>query len=221
MGQYCRICDRRRPSEAFSRRGGRIHVCKRCAQKPKKEREPREQTQEIAGYLRQLNISEKNRTRLQQLAASPYPEIARLASATLAVAGISRKRSLRWRRLAEQAPAEFTRLDAMGLVPDYCYDQFIRDDFQMPRPDENEGVGWDERPQEEWDTPVPEAEELPEDLEAGASHDDAPAPETPEDCQEAPAPEPQLTSEDLEVWMNGTDVHENFQPDTDDADLPF
>lgn len=60
MGHYCRICGRTKPNEAFSGEGHRIHVCKECARMPKDQRDEREQSDEIFGFLRQSHISDRN-----------------------------------------------------------------------------------------------------------------------------------------------------------------
>jgi len=78
-GHYCRICRKIRPNEAFSGKGHRIHVCKRCACLPKEKREEIEHEDEIFSYLNQSHISEKNVSRLKKLAVSPNERIAELA----------------------------------------------------------------------------------------------------------------------------------------------
>jgi hypothetical protein len=38
-GHYCRICGSLKPNEAFSGKGHRNHICKKCASLPKEKRE--------------------------------------------------------------------------------------------------------------------------------------------------------------------------------------
>jgi hypothetical protein len=46
-GHFCRIGGSLRPNEAFSGKGHRTHVCKKCADLPKEEREEIECRDEI------------------------------------------------------------------------------------------------------------------------------------------------------------------------------
>ena len=129
MGRDCRYCGRERPNEAFSGKGHRIGICKRCAQRPKAEREPPMLIEEIAGFLDQSNISEKNRQRLGLLVESPYPEVAGLAKAVLAIASRWPRKKRRWQALRQLDPAFFAQLEEMELVPDYYYENRRIDDL--------------------------------------------------------------------------------------------
>jgi hypothetical protein len=51
-GHYCRICGNLKPNEAFSGKGHRNHICKKCARLPKEKREEIEYKDEIFNYLR-------------------------------------------------------------------------------------------------------------------------------------------------------------------------
>ena len=67
MGYYCRICNRNRPNESFSRKGRKTHICKGCLRLRKEERLHILETGEVIGFLHQSNISEKNLKRLNAL----------------------------------------------------------------------------------------------------------------------------------------------------------
>src|SRR3954447_21377460 len=89
LGRYCRICDRHRPGEAFSRKGWMTLVCKRCAKIPRAKREAIEQSDELDGYLRQRHISDRNIARLEVLRRSENPAIAVTALLVLEIAKVS------------------------------------------------------------------------------------------------------------------------------------
>lgn len=116
MGHYCRICDDVRPNEAFSGKGHRIHVCKKCMRLPKEVRQAIEQKDEIFGYMNQSHISEKNVARLETLAASKDPEIARLAAIVLEVAEITPYKRRRLKRLARERRSLLEKLEETGLI---------------------------------------------------------------------------------------------------------
>jgi len=110
------MCGRTRPNEQFSGKGHAAHVCKICARKPKVERQAIEQKDDIFGYLRQSNISAKNLARLRVLAASPNPEIAKLAGIVLAVAEVKPHKRGRLRVLARERRDLLEELERTGLI---------------------------------------------------------------------------------------------------------
>ena len=112
-GHYCRICDKRRSNEAFSGKGHRIHVCKKCARLPKEEIE---QKDEIFNYLRQSHISEKNVSRLKNSAVSPNEGIAELAEIVLEVAEVRPYKKRRLKELARNRRDLLHKLDKTGLI---------------------------------------------------------------------------------------------------------
>jgi hypothetical protein len=115
-GHYCRICERYRPNEKFSGKGHRIHVCKECARLPKEERQLIEERQEIAGFLSQSNISEKNLARLESLAASQNPEIAKSAGVVLEIGRAHPHKRKRLRFLARDRKDLLDQLEETGLI---------------------------------------------------------------------------------------------------------
>jgi ribosome-binding protein aMBF1 (putative translation factor) len=115
-GHYCRICGNRRPNEAFSGKGHRIHVCKKCARLPKEKREEIKQKDEIINYLRQSHISERNVSRLKNLAVSRNEGVAELAEIVLEVAEVRPYKKRRLKELARKRRDLLHKLDETGLI---------------------------------------------------------------------------------------------------------
>ena len=115
-GHFCRICGSRKPNEAFSGKGHRIHVCKQCARLPKEEREQIEHKDEIFSYLRQSHISDKNVSRLRKLSVSPNERVAELAGIVLEVAEIRPYKKRRLKELAKKNRDLLRKLDETGLI---------------------------------------------------------------------------------------------------------
>ena len=115
-GHYCRICGSRKPNEAFSGKGHRIHICKKCARLPREKREEIEQKDEIFNYLRQSHISHKNVSRLRKLAASPNEQVAELAGVVLEVAKIRPYKKRRLKELGRNNRDLLRKLDETGLI---------------------------------------------------------------------------------------------------------
>ena len=116
MGHYCRICGCQRPNEQFSGKGHRIHVCKRCQVKPKSERRVIKNMNEIARFMRQSHISEKNVLRLEQMVKSENPHVASLAAIVLRVAQVKPYKTRRLKFLAQRHPELLRKLEDTGLV---------------------------------------------------------------------------------------------------------
>lgn len=88
MGHYCWVCDSIRPNEAFSGKGHKQHICKKCAKKPHEEQERIKLLQNIRGFLTQCNISEKNVAYLKRQCKFPDKEVQRYAKMVLEIARI-------------------------------------------------------------------------------------------------------------------------------------
>jgi hypothetical protein len=116
MGHYCRICGRIKPNEKFSGKGHRIHICKKCAQRPKEEIEKIEQGQEIYNFLSQSHISKKNITRLNILKESENPKISEYASIVLEVAKVRPYKKRRLKILARENRPLLKKLRDTGLI---------------------------------------------------------------------------------------------------------
>jgi hypothetical protein len=159
MGYYCRICGRERPSEQFSGKGHRIHVCKRCQATPKTERRALEDQDDIFGFLKQSHISEKNVTRLGQMAKSNNPQVASLAAIVLEVARIKPYKTRRLKFLAQKHPELLRKLEAAGLVFAHTWDEETTEVFAQANaegmevcvPADSEAA--DLSAQEDWEIP--------------------------------------------------------------------
>ena len=116
MGHYCRICGRERPNEQFSGKGHRIHICKPCRRLPKKQRQAIEDRDDIFGFMQQSHISKKNLARLEQLAKSEEPRLARLAAIVLEVARVTPYKRRRLKILARTHRDLLRKLGETGLV---------------------------------------------------------------------------------------------------------
>ena len=121
MGHYCRICGGERPNEQFSGKGHRIHVCKHCQKLPKSQRRAIEDRDDIFGFLQQSHISKKNLARLEQLAKSEEPRLARLAAIVLEVARVTPYKRRRLKILALKHRDLLRKLGETGLVLEYTW----------------------------------------------------------------------------------------------------
>ena len=121
MGHYCRICGSTKPSEKFSGKGHRNHICKQCSRTPKKEIEEIDQLEEIFGFLKQSHISEKNIKRLKMLASSENTEVAKPAGIVLEVAKVKPYKKRRLKALAKERRDLLERLEETGLIYAHHY----------------------------------------------------------------------------------------------------
>ncbi len=159
MGHYCRICRRERPNEQFSGKGHKIHVCKRCQAKPKSERRAIEDQDDFFGFLKQSHISEKNVTRLGQMAKSDNPQVASLAAIVLEVARIKPYKTRRLKFLAQKHPELLRKLEDAGLVLAHTWDWETMEVFAQANSEETEiFVPEDSEPadlsaREDWEIP--------------------------------------------------------------------
>lgn len=117
MGHFCRICKLTRANEKFSGKGHRVHVCKDCMRLPKDVRDLVDREDEIAGFLNQSRISDKNLLRLGTLTASNEPRIAELAALVLEVARVAPNKKRRLSRLARERRDLLDALEESGLIP--------------------------------------------------------------------------------------------------------
>lgn len=158
MGHYCRICGRERANEQFSGKGHKTHVCKRCQAKPKTERRAIEDQDDIFGFLKQSHISEKNVTRLGQMAKSDNPQVASLAAIVLEVARIKPYKTRRLKFLAQKHPELLRKLEDTGLVLAHTWDRET-EVFAQANLDETEVIATadsgatDLSAQQDWETP--------------------------------------------------------------------
>ena len=116
MGHWCKICDRMLPNEKFSGKGHKSHICKKCARLPKEKREAIMQVDEIFGYLKQSNISQKNLIRLKKLCSSSNKKVAELASVVLEVGRVKPHKRGRLKYLAREHENLLRKLDEADLI---------------------------------------------------------------------------------------------------------
>src|SRR5580765_350063 len=140
MGHCCRICGRERANEQFSGKGHKTHVCKRCQAKPKTERRAIEDQDDIFGFLKQSHISEKNVTRLGQMAKSDNPQVASLAEIVLEVARLKPYKTRRLKFLAQKHPELLRKLENTGLIFAHTWDGG-REVFAQSNSEEAEVIG--------------------------------------------------------------------------------
>lgn len=116
MGHYCWVCESIRSNEAFSGKGHKQHICKRCAKKPREERERVKSLRNIHGLLAQRNISKKNITYLKRQCKFPDEEVQRYAKLVLEIACVTPQKRNRIKFLAKQHPALLAKLEESGLL---------------------------------------------------------------------------------------------------------
>ena len=85
-------------------------------QAPKEERRHIEESEEICGFFKQSNISEKNRKRLLALAASSDAVIARAAKLAIEIATAHPSKRRRMKFLAAQRRDLLAELEETGLI---------------------------------------------------------------------------------------------------------
>jgi len=123
MGRFCRVCGRVRANERFSGRGHKRGVCKEChaqvralQRSVRKDRGHSGVEREIACMLEQIQITEKNMTRLEDLSANAPGRAREMAALALEVARIAPERKIRLRRLRQAAPGLVERLREYRLA---------------------------------------------------------------------------------------------------------
>jgi ribonuclease HI len=123
VSRTCRICQQEQPNEAFSLRGHRVRICKKCKRLPHDQVHRIEALDEIAHFLTQSNISAKNVVRLETLTESGDTEVREWATAVLDVARRAPRKRKRYVRLTREAPDLLHRL--RGLLGDEWWDDLV------------------------------------------------------------------------------------------------
>jgi hypothetical protein len=117
MSHYCRICSSYLANERFSGKGHKTHICRKCQQLPREQREAIEAKSEIHDFLfRQSHVSAKNIQRLRLHCSSTNPNIKLLAEAVLAAASVAPYKRKRFAILRLDAPQVIEQLAAVGLI---------------------------------------------------------------------------------------------------------
>jgi hypothetical protein len=83
---------------------------------PQSERQAIEDKDDIFGFLEQSHISEKNVARLEQMAKSDNPQVARLAAIVLDVAHVKPYKVRRLKFLAQKHPELLGKMQETGLI---------------------------------------------------------------------------------------------------------
>jgi hypothetical protein len=115
------MCGQSRANEAFSGRGHRDHVCRKCQKLPVAEKERRRALIHMEGILVQSHISEKNIRYLRSLASSPAADVVERAAALLEIARVHPGRRHRLQSL-KRHPDVWAKLHRLGIVEDF-YDE--------------------------------------------------------------------------------------------------
>jgi hypothetical protein len=116
VGHYCKICDRTRANEAFSGKGHKNRICKKCTSQGKNVLREKIAIYEIKLFWGQSNISKYNISKLKILANSESKKVAKLASLVLEVALIAPQRKKRLKVLAEHNQNLLKRLKDTSLM---------------------------------------------------------------------------------------------------------
>jgi hypothetical protein len=168
VGHSCRICGRVRANEQFSGKGHKIHVCKLCQRLPRSKHQAIEAEDDIFGFMQQSHISNKNVARLEQLAKSEEPRVARLAAIVLEVWRVTPYKRRRLKILARKHRDLLRKLGEAGLVDTYDWncvppeafvethleetEFFVREaETDLTAAEDFETAGMP--PPEDWDTP--------------------------------------------------------------------
>lgn len=131
MGHYCRHCGRIRANERFSGRGHRAHICKDCSRRPKEEIQSADQMRELEAFLHhQSHISKNNLKRLEVLARSPIPEVARAAQVMTEVGKLYPYKRRRFKRMARENRDLMRQLAEIGFIEAFA--ERTEDDLDQP-----------------------------------------------------------------------------------------
>lgn len=115
MRSYCKVCCRNLPRAQFSGEGLASHVCRKCQRLSPAEQSRRQALDELAGFVRQKNLSVQNRRRLAVLAKSANEVVSQQARVLLEVAKAHPHLSKRLPYLREKQPALYSAyLEAFG-----------------------------------------------------------------------------------------------------------
>jgi len=120
MGQFCWMCGRSRPNEAFSGKNHGRHLCRDCARQPKAERDRESRIRDLYSILlRQRVISPKNIGMAVEWAGSEDPAVAELAQLVADIGRTHPGRKKRLPTIRQRHPALWARMVAAGLVDEW------------------------------------------------------------------------------------------------------
>lgn len=93
-------------------------ICAKCRRRPNAERQRILATEEVHGFLEQSDISQKNITRLEQLAAIEDTEFQELRNLVLKIATVVPGKRERWKKMRVRHPGLFQLAVRSNLVFD-------------------------------------------------------------------------------------------------------
>jgi hypothetical protein len=149
MGNFCWMCERIRPNEAFSGRNHGRHLCRECARLPKSEREQQRRLDALwEMLLRQSNISKKNLEMVAIWASEGDDEVAALAHLVTDIGIAHPRKRKRLPYIRRNRPELWKRMVAAGLVDEWS-DEYPPDEYpQDERPPDEAGSKLERRPVE-------------------------------------------------------------------------
>lgn len=137
MGNFCWMCERMRPNEAFSGRNHGRHLCRDCASLPKSERDRKDQLSALWHMLRrQSNISQRNIQAATAWAAGADADVAALAQLVAEIARAHPGKRKRLPYIRRNHPGLWQRMIVAGLVddrPDNRSSPELSEEFEWPR----------------------------------------------------------------------------------------
>ena len=157
MGNFCWMCERIRPNEAFSGRNHGRHLCRECARLPKSERDQKDRLSALWNMLcRQSNISPANVRTAAAWALEGNAEVAALAQLVADMGRVHPHRKKRLPYIQRNVPALWHRMIAAGLVEDWP-DDWLTDErwtgSELPDMMEEQPSSEDEFDDEEVEVP--------------------------------------------------------------------
>ncbi len=109
MGYYCRECETYRRNEAFSGKGRKRHICKRCIKH-------RDYRGEIHSWLRESELSLAHMKRLRKFMHMSNESTTELADLIYRVGEVAPKKAGRIETLQNIKPELLSELESAGLL---------------------------------------------------------------------------------------------------------
>jgi len=109
MGKYCRECETERPNEAFSGKGRKQHICKRCVRH-------RGYRGEIRSWLKDAELSQGQMKRLRKFTHMSNELTIELATLVHSVGEVAPQRVNRIEVIKQDRPELLPKLESAGLL---------------------------------------------------------------------------------------------------------
>jgi hypothetical protein len=155
MGNFCWMCERIRPNEAFSGRNHGQHLCRECARLPKSERDQKERLSALWDMLYQSNISRQNIDMAVAWGLEGNAEVAALAQLVVDVGSVHPRKKKRLPYIQRNDPALWHRMLAAGVVEDWP-DELLSEE-RWPGPESPVMLEVQAGPEEQFDDEEEEA----------------------------------------------------------------